>query len=200
MEARRTRIASASIFAASFLSYFLVFDRNFDTPDQIADWLDNNLGLQYAGSIAIAIAGIAFLVLMSGLAVVVAKSTPAGERLGMPALVFAGGALFVGLLWVATPIDVGIAETVGSAIGVTSYDALSNIAFQHLLYSQMAVALSLSVLFVVGRRREWAPWLVWLTGLVVVTSVMQLILPALVLLLPVWAVAVAFGVKDEPAS
>lgn len=197
MEPGRRRILAAVVFAVAFLAHALVFDRSFDTPAQIADWLDNNLGMQYAGSIAIAIAGVAFLVLMSNVKQLVSEADVSSSS---SALMFSASVLFVGLLWVASPIDVGIAEYVGSDIDVTTYEAISNIAHQHLLYSQIAVAVSLGVLFSLGRRNDWPVWTVWLTGVVVVTSVAQLILPALILLLPLWAVAFTIGVRGLPTA
>lgn len=195
MEARNKRIAAAVVFGVALLAYVLVFDRNFDTSQQVEDWLDNNLGLQYGGSIAIAVAGVAFLVLLGYLRTLVSELTE--DKSPLASLMFGSGVLFVGLLWVATPIDVGIAEYVGSEIDLTTYDAITNIAHQHLLYSQIAVAVALAVLFAVGRRSGWPGWVVWLTGFVVVTSVAQLVLPALLVLLPLWAVAFTIGVRDN---
>lgn len=188
----------ASIFAVAFLSNVLVFDRNFDSPEKVADWLDNNLVLQYSGSIAIAVAGVAFLWFMAKVRLLVAD-VEAGDG-PMASLMFGASVAFVALLWVATPVDVGIAEFVGSGIDLTTYEAVSNIAHQHLLYSQIAIAAALGVLFVIGRRTGWPRWAVWFTGFVALTSVGQLVLTALILLLPVWVFAFALAFDRRPAK
>lgn len=197
MKPDRAALYSAIVFAAAFLAYLLIFDRNFDSEAEVADWLDNGTASLYLGAVMVMIAGVAFLSLMSRLKVTVGNA--AGSSDSLLSLMFGGGVLFVGLLWVATPIDVGISEFVGSDIDFNTYRALSNIAHQQLLYSQIAVAVVLSVIFMIGRRsKAWPTWIVWLTGAVAITSVGQLLLPAMILLLPIWAVLFAAVAKPDP--
>jgi len=198
MVERRNALYGSIVFAVAFLANALVFDRNFDTAAEVADWLDNNTALMYIGSVLVMIAGVGFLWFINNVRVIVANAE--GDNGSYASLVLACGVLFVGLWWVSAPIDIGIAEYVGSDIDINTYDAISNIAHQQWLFSQIALAVVLVVLFVVGRRAQWPSWILWLTIALAVTSVLQLIISPLFLLLPIWAVLFAVAMRNTTHS
>lgn len=192
--------AGAAVFALGFLANLLVLTRNFDTAEQASEYLDDSKLLIFLGAVAVGLAGLGFLWFVAQLRVILWRDEGAPGRLS--ALSFGAGVLFVGLWWVSTPIDVGVAATVGSSLDHSIYQALRDVAHWQFVYSQLALAAALFSIYLIGRKTETLPrWAARLTAVVAVTALLYDIATPIVLLVPVWAIAMAIAMLqvDEGA-
>lgn len=197
---KQSGAVGAIVFAVGFLANLLVFTRNFGTAEEVATYLDENRLLIFLGAVSVGVAGLGFLWFLAQLRVMLAihDGTPGG----LSTLSFGAGILFVGLWWVAMPVDVGIAATVGSGLDHPVYQALRDVAHWHIAYSQLALATALLAIYLTSRRTDVFPrWMSRFTAIVTVTSLLYIVATPIVLLVPVWAIAMAIAMLrvDEQA-
>jgi hypothetical protein len=185
---RRGGALGAILFAVGFLATLLVFTRNFDTAEEVSQYLDDSKLLIFLGAIAVGAAGLGFLWFLTQLRAMLATGEDLPARLS--ALAFGGGVVFVGLWWMSTPVDVGVTAVVGSQLDHSVYQALRDIAHWHFVYSQLALALALLSVYLIARRTRVIPrWAIRFTAVVAGTSLLYDLATPIVLLLPVWAIA-----------
>lgn len=185
---RRGGALGAIVFAIGFLANLLVFTRNFDTPEEVSQYLDDSKLLIFLGAIAVGAAGLGFLWFLTQLrAMLAANEDPPGR---LSALAFGAGVLFVGLWWLSSPVDVGVTAVVGSELDHSVYQALRDIAHWQFVYSQLALALALLSVYLIARNTTVIPkWAVRFTAVITVTTLLYDLATPIVLLLPVWATA-----------
>lgn len=189
---RRGGALGAIVFAIGFLANLLVFTRNFDTAEEVSQYLTDSKLLIFLGAIAVGVAGLGFLWFMTQLRAMLATGEDAPARLS--ALAFGGGVLFVGLWWVSTPVDVGVTAVVGSQLDHSVYQTLRDIAHWQFVYSQLALALALLCVYLIARRAHVIPkWAIRFTAVVAVTTLLYDFATPIVLLLPVWAIAMGIA-------
>lgn len=185
---RRGGALGAIVFALGFLANLLVFTRSYDTAEGVSQYLDESRPLIFFGALAVGVAGLGFLWFLTQLRAMLATNEDPRGRLS--ALAFGGGVLFVGLWWVSMPVDVGVTAIVGSQPDHSVYQTLRDITHWQFVYSQLALAVALVSVYLIARSTSVIPkWVIRFTAVVAVTTLLYDLATPIVLLLPVWAIA-----------
>lgn len=185
---RRSGALGAIVFAIGFLANLLVFTRNFDTAEEVSQYLGDSKLLIFFGAITVGLAGLGFLWFLTQFRAMFATNEHPPGRLS--ALAFGAGVLFVGLWWLSSPVDVGVSATVGAQLDHSVYQTLRDIAHWQFVYSQLALALALLSVYLIARNTTVIPkWAVRFTAVVTVTTLLYDLATPMVLLLPFWAMA-----------
>jgi hypothetical protein len=182
---RRTGGVGAILFGLGLTANVVLFARNFDTPGQVADYLETGDLLGRLAVLSIGLAGVGLLVYLSSL-----KTALTEERAWIGDLALAGGVLFVAVAWVASTVDLGFIDTVGARADYDLYLVLRGTAhFQNVL-AAMAAVLMLGAVYAASRGNPAMPrWAATWTLVTLMASVALFVFGVVVLLLVPWSIA-----------
>jgi hypothetical protein len=182
---RRIGGIGATLFGLGLAANVVVFVRNFDTPGEVADYLETGDLVGRLAVLSIGLAGVGLLVYLSSL-----KTTLSEERAWIGDLALAAGALFVTVTWVASTVDLGFIDTVGARADYDLYLVLRGTAhFQNVL-AAMAAVLMLGAVYAASRGTPAMPrWAATWTLVTLVASVALIVFGVVVLLLVPWSIA-----------
>jgi hypothetical protein len=202
--ARRDLLAGGSglAFAVLYLTILLVLTRplapEYPSADQVHGYLSDNTPKILASAVLWGIAGLFWILFLSGLLSVLRTAEGRTSRLSTAA--FAGGILWLAMAWTAAPVDVGLATRLERGTDPSLYIALQDVAHWFVVYGFIGIAVLAGATFLLARRTRILPaWLAWISLVTALTSLaFDLASPVGFLMFAVWMLAVSVGLMTSP--
>src|SRR4029450_6643107 len=201
--ARRDLLAGVSglVFTVFYLTILLVLTRplapEYPSADQVHGYLSANTPQIFASAVLWGVAGLFWIVFLSGLRGILRTAEGKASRLWTAAL--AGGVLWLAMTWTAAPVDVGLATRLERGTDPSLYIALQDVAHWFLIYGFIGIAALAGATFILIRRTRILPaWLAWISLATALTSLLfDLASPVGFLMLAVWMVAASVGLMTS---
>lgn len=174
----------------------VVFTRNFDTPEEVAEYLANGAVVGRLGLISVAIAGLGLVVFLSGYRARLPQPTH-----WMASVAFGGGLVGVATMWASSTVDLGIIDTVGGEVDFPLYLVLRGEAHFQSVLMAVAFLLMLAAVYKVERHVGVLPrWARLLTGATFGLMLVLILFGASVLLLVPWSLAIGAAVMQKTSQ
>jgi hypothetical protein len=192
---------SGLVFTVLYLTILLVLTRplapEYPSADQVHGYLSDNTAKIFASAVLWGVAGLFWIVFLSGLRGILRTAEGKTSRLSTAA--FTGGILWLAMTWTAAPVDVGLATRLERGTDPSLYIALQDIAHWFLIYGFIGIAALAGATFILVRRTRILPaWLAWISLATALTSLLfDLASPVGFLMLAVWMVAASVGLMTS---
>ena len=204
--ARRDLLAGGSglVFAVLYLTILLVLTRplapEYPSADQVHAYLSDNTPKILAAAVLWGVAGLFWILFLSGLLSVLRTAEGRTSRLSTAA--FAGGILWLAMAWTAAPVDVGLATRLERGTDPSLYIALQDVAHWFVVYGFIGIAVLAGATFLLARRTRILPaWLAWISLVTALTSLaFDLASPVGFLMFAVWMLAASVGLMTSPRA
>jgi hypothetical protein len=204
--ARRDLLAGVSglVFTVLYLTILLVLTRplapEYPSADQVHSYLSDNTGKIFASAVLWGVAGLFWILFLSGLRTILRTAEGRTSRLSTAA--FTGGILWLAMTWTAAPVDVGLATRLQSRTDPSLYIALQDVAHWFVVYGFIGIAVLAGATFLLVRRTRILPaWLAWISLVTALTSLLfDLASPVGFLMFAVWMLATSVGLMTSPRT
>ena len=204
--ARRDLLAGVSglVFTVLYLTILLVVTRplapEYPSADQVHGYLSDNTAKIFASAVLWGVAGLFWILFLSGLRGVLRTAEGRTSRLSTAA--FTGGILWLAMTWTAAPVDVGLATRLQSRTDPSLYIALQDVAHWFVVYGFIGIAVLAGATFLLVRRTRILPaWLAWISLMTALTSLLfDLASPVGFLMFAVWMLATSVGLMTSPRT
>jgi hypothetical protein len=204
--ARRDLLAGGSglAFTVMYLTILLVLTRplapEYPSADQVHGYLSDNTTKIFASAVLWGVAGLFWILFLSGLLNVLRTAEGRTSRLSTAA--FAGGILWLAMAWTAAPVDVGLATRLERGTDPSLYIALQDVAHWFVVYGFIGIAVLAGATFLLVRRTRILPaWLGWISLVTALTSLaFDLASPLGFLMFAVWMLAASVGLMTSPRA
>ena len=204
--ARRDLLAGVSglVFTGLYLTILLVLTRplapEYPSADQVHGYLSDNTAKIFASAVLWGVAGLFWILFLSGLRGILRTAEGRTSRLSTAA--FTGGILWLAMAWTAAPVDVGLATRLQSRADPSLYIAMQDVAHWFIVYGFIGIAVLAGATFILVRRTRILPgWLAWISLVTVLTSLLfDLASPVGFLMFAVWMLATSVGLMTSPRT
>jgi hypothetical protein len=204
--ARRDLLAGDSglAFTGLYLTILLVLTRplapEYPSADQVHGYLSDNTAKIFAAAVLWGVAGLFWILFLSGLRSVLRAAEGRTSRLSTAA--FAGGILWLAMAWTAASVEVGLATRLERGTDPSLYIALQDVAHWFVVYGFIGIAVLAGATFLLARRTGILPaWLAWISLVTALTSLaFDLASPVGFLMFAVWMLAVSVGLMTSPRA
>jgi hypothetical protein len=201
--ARRDLLAGVSglVFTVLYLTILLVLTRplapEYPSADQVHGYLSDNTAKIFGSAVLWGVAGLFWILFLSGLRSVLRTAEGRTSRLSSAA--FAGGILWLAMAWTAAPVEVGLATRLKRGTDPSLYIALQDVAHWFVVYGFIGIAVLAGATFMLARRTKILPaWLAWISLVTSLTSLLfDLASPVGFLMFAVWMVAASVGLMTS---
>jgi hypothetical protein len=203
VRARRDLLAGVSglAFTVLYLTILLVLTRplapEYPSADQVHGYLSDNTAKIFGSAVLWGVAGLFWILFLSGLRGVLRTAEGRASRLSSAA--FAGGILWLAMAWTAAPVEVGLATRLKGGTDPSLYVALQDVAHWFVVYGFIGIAVLAGATFLLVRRTKILPaWLAWICLVTSLTSLLfDLASPVGFLMFAVWVVAASVGLMTS---